>query len=131
MSPNLAPLRPWRQSRSGNVEVKLACSVASKCAGTGTLSTLDKGSSHALVLAKGTFALGAGQTMTVSFAATPGGRQFLAASRGRPFTGSLAVALTGGKSEIVPRDRSLRAEMTMPHLVPSFSAVVQAGAGPM
>jgi Putative Ig domain len=86
--------------KSGSVEVKLACSVASKCTGTGALSTLDKGSSHALVLAKGTFALGAGQTMTVSFAATPGGRQFLAANRHRPFTGSLAVSLTGGKSEI-------------------------------
>lgn len=86
--------------KSGSVEVKLACSVASKCTGTGVLSTLDKGSSHALVLAKGTFALGAGETMTVSFAATPGGRQFLAANRRRPFTGSLAVSLTGGKSEV-------------------------------
>jgi Putative Ig domain len=86
--------------KSGQVQVKLACSVASKCTGTGALSTLDKGSSHALVLAKGTFALGAGQTMTISFAATPGGREFLAANRGRPFTGSLAVVLTGGKSEI-------------------------------
>jgi Putative Ig domain len=86
--------------KNGNVQVKLVCSLASKCSGTGALRTMDKGSSHALVLAKGTFALGAGQTMTVSFAATPGGRQFLAANRGRPFTGSLAVALTGGKSEI-------------------------------